>query len=203
MRREKILQVAYKKFSEKGYNTPLSEIATAAGIKKQSIYNYYENKDALFFEMIKLEVDAYFHERLDEIRILKDGDPEEQLKTIFFSIIDYYYSDISKLKFWRWLLLIESKDLFEQTQSSVQVYERELSNELQNCVANLLKDEKKVVAYALPIIQTYMSLLHGTLDGNLLYHEAYEADVVKQYTENIWFMFWTGVESLINRKSAE
>lgn len=50
MRKEKILRIAYEKFSEKGYNTPLSEIAVAAGIKKQSIYNYFENKDALFLK---------------------------------------------------------------------------------------------------------------------------------------------------------
>lgn len=199
MRKEKILRIAYEKFSEKGYNTPLSEIATAAGIKKQSIYNYFENKDALFFEMIKLEVDVYFHERLDEIRILKDGDPEEQLKTIFFSIIDYY-SDISKLKFWRWLLLIDSKDLFERTQASIHYYESEISKELQSCVANLLQDEKKVEEYAIPIIQSFMSLLHGTLDGILLYHDIFETE---KYTENVWFMFWTGVECLINQDSKE
>lgn len=196
MRREKILQVAYEKFCNKGYNTALSEIATAAGIKKQSIYNYYENKDALFFEMIKLEVDTYFHQRLDEIRALKDGAPEEQLKTMFFSIINYY-SDIPKLKFWRWLLLIESKDLFERTQASIQAYELEFSKELRKCVGNLLNDEKKNEAYALPIIQSFMSLLHGTLDGILLYHDIFESE---KYTENVWFMFWTGVEGIINQE---
>lgn len=149
--------------------------------------------------MIKLEVDVYFHERLDEIRILKDGDPEEQLKTIFFSIIDYY-SDISKLKFWRWLLLIDSKDLFERTQASIHYYESEISKELQSCVANLLQDEKKVEEYAIPIIQSFMSLLHGTLDGILLYHDIFETE---KYTENVWFMFWTGVECLINQDSKE
>ncbi|WP_296558605.1 TetR/AcrR family transcriptional regulator [uncultured Acetobacterium sp.] len=199
MRREKILRIAYEKFSIKGYNTPLSEIAVAAGIKKQSIYNYFENKDALFFEMIKLEVDVYFHERLDEIRILKDGDPEEQLKTIFFSIIDYY-SDISKLKFWRWLLLIDSKDLFERTQASIHYYESEISKELQSCVANLLQDEKKVEEYAIPIIQSFMTVLHGTLDGILLYQDVFDTEI---YTENVWFMFWTGVKCIINQDSKE
>lgn len=199
MRKEKILQITYEKFSEKGYNTPLSEIAVAAGIKKQSIYNYYENKDALFFDMIKLEVDAYFHERLSEIRELQDRAPDEQLKTIFFSIIDYY-SDISKLKFWRWLLLIESKDLFKRIQSSIQVYENQVYKEMQGCVAKLLDDQKKAAEYALPIIQTFMTLLHGTLDGILLYHDTLD---VKKYTENVWFMFWIGVECLINRVATE
>lgn len=199
MRKEKILRIAYEKFSIKGYNTPLSEIAVAAGIKKQSIYNYYENKDALFFEMIKIEVDAYFHELLDEIQNLKDRAPEEQLKTIFFSIIDYY-NDINKLKFWRWLLLIDSKDLFERTQASIHYYVSEISKELQSCVANLLQDEKKVEEYAIPIIQSFMSLLHGTLDGILLYQDVFDTEI---YTENVWFMFWTGVKCIINQDSKE
>lgn len=199
MRKELILQIAYEKFSKKGYNTPLSEIAKEAGIKKQSIYNYYENKDELFCEMIKKEIDTYFNERIKEIRDLKDGAPEDQLKTIFFSIIDYF-SDIPKLKFWRWLLLIESKELFERTQSSIQHYEGEFATGLRSCIANLLGDEKKVEEFGNPIIQSFMSLVHGTLDGILLYHDVFET---KKYTENVWFMFWTGVECIMNKKSGD
>lgn len=199
MRKELILQIAYEKFSKKGYNTPLSEIAKAAGIKKQSIYNYYENKDELFFDMIKIEVDSYFNERLKEIRDLRDRAPEEQLKTVFFSTINYY-SDIPKLRFWRWLLLIDSGDLFERTQSSIKFYEIQYSKELRNCVTNLLGDEKKIEEFVSPIIQTFMSLLHGTLDGILLYHDVFD---VKKYTENVWFMFWTGTECIINKKTAD
>ena len=50
MRREIILEVAFKKFSEKGYNASLSEIAKVAGIRKQTLYNYFESKDDLFLK---------------------------------------------------------------------------------------------------------------------------------------------------------
>ncbi len=199
MRREIILQVAYEKFSKKGYNTSLSEIAKEAGIKKQTIYNYYENKDELFFEMIEKEVDSYFNERIKEIQNLNDGTPEEQLKTAFFSIVDYF-SDIPKLMFWRWLLLIDSRDLFERTQSRIQHYESEVAIGMRSCVANLLGDKKKEEEFATPIIQSFMSLLHGTLDGILLYHDVFD---MKKYTENVWFVFWTGVECLISREVGE
>jgi AcrR family transcriptional regulator len=52
-RRRLIKEVALKLFSQFGFHkTSLEEIATNAGIKKQSIYYYYPNKEAIFDEIV-------------------------------------------------------------------------------------------------------------------------------------------------------
>src|SRR6185295_2671312 len=48
-KRTTILQAASMCFLHKGYaETSLDEIVTQSGVVKQTIYNYFENKDALF-----------------------------------------------------------------------------------------------------------------------------------------------------------
>ena len=48
-RRVKILEIAGKCFLKSGFDeTTLEEIATESGVVKQTIYNYFETKDALF-----------------------------------------------------------------------------------------------------------------------------------------------------------
>ncbi len=49
-----ILKIAKKEFFDKGFNkTSMRVIAKKAGISLSNIYYYYENKDALFVEVIK------------------------------------------------------------------------------------------------------------------------------------------------------
>ncbi len=50
---DKIRKAALIKFTEKGYEgASLSDIAQEVGIKKQSIYSHFKNKDALFLDVM-------------------------------------------------------------------------------------------------------------------------------------------------------
>ncbi|WP_373482386.1 TetR/AcrR family transcriptional regulator [Acetobacterium sp.] len=191
MRKDLILKVAYQKFAEKGYNISLTEIAEAAGIKKQSIYNYFESKEELYFEVINIHVDTYFNEKQVEFYELDHLSPAEQLKTIFTSIINYY-SDTTRLRFWKWLLLNESVDVIERAKSSLKEHERQLENKLIELVQNALGDNPEAKTYCLPIVCSFMAMLHGTLDVTLIYHG--DCDIEK-FTENVWSIFWGGIES--------
>ncbi|KNZ40311.1 TetR/AcrR family transcriptional regulator [Acetobacterium bakii] len=193
MRKELILEVAYQKFAEKGYSIPLSEIAEAAGIKKQSIYNYFKSKDELYFAVVNIYVETYFKEKQAEFNDLNHLSPEEQLKTIFMSIIDYY-SDTTRLRFWKWLLLNETENLFKRSQSSLKQHEHQLENRLREIVENALSDNHKAETYCLPIVRSYMAMLHGTLDVTMIYHGEFD---IKNYAEDVWMIFWAGIESMI------
>jgi AcrR family transcriptional regulator len=190
MRKELIKQVAYEKFAETGYNTHFSDIAKAAGIRKQTIYNYFDSKDDLFYEIISREVSDYFTEKANEIDALKGIEGSLILKTIFYSIMDYY-KDLKKLRFWRWLLLIESKELFKRTQEVIQENEKIFSSRLRDVVSDLIKNEENV----LPILQTYMVMIHGTLDGMLLYSDSL---YLETFLENVCNTFWNGIENTYN-----
>jgi hypothetical protein len=102
-----------------------------------------------------------------------------------------YYKDLKKLRFWRWLLLIESKELFKRTQEVIQENEKIFSSRLRDVVSDLIKNEENV----LPILQTYMVMIHGTLDGMLLYSDSL---YLETFLENVCNTFWNGIENTYN-----
>jgi Transcriptional regulator len=58
-KRDMILDAAYNLFIEKGYmDSKIIDIADAAGIGKGTVYEYFESKDAIFFELFKTKVEA-------------------------------------------------------------------------------------------------------------------------------------------------
>ncbi|HYE68480.1 MAG TPA: TetR/AcrR family transcriptional regulator [Anaerovoracaceae bacterium] len=58
-KREMILDAAYALFLNKGYlDTKIIDIADAAGIGKGTVYEYFESKDAIFYELFKTKVAA-------------------------------------------------------------------------------------------------------------------------------------------------
>lgn len=53
--KEKIIEIAYKLFCEKGYyKTTSIEIAKTAGVSIGCFYSYFKDKDAVFFEILDL-----------------------------------------------------------------------------------------------------------------------------------------------------
>lgn len=66
-KREMILETAYDLFLNKGYwDTKIIDIADAAGIGKGTVYEYFESKDEIFFELFKTKVAAGY-ENLSEL----------------------------------------------------------------------------------------------------------------------------------------
>jgi AcrR family transcriptional regulator len=51
--RDRILHAAAEAFMEKGYRASIDEIASRAGVVKQTLYNHFERKDLLFREVVR------------------------------------------------------------------------------------------------------------------------------------------------------
>lgn len=55
-----ILKAAKEIFSQKGFhNTTISQVAKAAGVASGTIYEYFENKEALFFSIASARCEAF------------------------------------------------------------------------------------------------------------------------------------------------
>jgi AcrR family transcriptional regulator len=80
--RKKILKKARTLFGKKGYSkTTVKDIASAFGCEPANIYNYFESKEAILFEVLYEETAVI----LEKIRFLKDDHeihPVEQVKTL-------------------------------------------------------------------------------------------------------------------------
>jgi TetR/AcrR family fatty acid metabolism transcriptional regulator len=78
-KRDMILETAYDLFLNKGYwDTKIIDIADAAGIGKGTVYEYFESKDEIFFELFKTKVAAGY-ENLSEL-LDKEVSCEKKIK---------------------------------------------------------------------------------------------------------------------------
>lgn len=88
-RRQHILDAAYVVFSRKGYHrATVDEIIAMADTGKGTVYNYFVNKEQLFYTLVK-ERSAPFHEKLDVI--LADGTgPMEKIHALTREFLRFY-----------------------------------------------------------------------------------------------------------------
>lgn len=96
---EPLKRAALSIFSEKGYEgATLALIADEVGLKKQSIYAHYKNKDDLFLQVLRDAFDVELH-ALQAYMRQSEGKP---LREILYGALQNYatrYRDGSHLKF--------------------------------------------------------------------------------------------------------
>lgn len=189
MRKELLLAVAFEEFAQSGYYTTLSQIGKRAGIKKQTIYNYFVNKDDLLYEVIAQEINTFYAAKTRELDRLMGLTPEVTLKTIFFSICNYF-KDTSKVRFWRWLLMMESTDLFEKSRDLIRENEKNFYLRIKKVMGSEIKecddDEKSVFA----AVQVFAAAIQGVMDLMLLYRDMYDPQIL---IENMWNFYWKSI----------
>lgn len=103
-KKKQIAQAAMSVFARLGIdNAKMADIATAAGIGKGTIYEYFRSKDEVFaaaFELFQEEMDAEIGRRIWGV-----ADPEEKLRVLvgtFVDIILKHHTDFVEimLEFW-------------------------------------------------------------------------------------------------------
>jgi AcrR family transcriptional regulator len=85
-RRRRILQAARKVFARGGYAaTRMSDIATAAGVGKGTLYEYFKGKEDLFCTLVV----AVARESLESLMIRRlPDDPTEALREVIAYVVD-------------------------------------------------------------------------------------------------------------------
>lgn len=171
---------AFELFAKKGISFSLTEVAKEVGIKKASIYAHFENKDMLLHEVIGQEMKKYFFEINQE---------NDDLKKIFFGVLEYYNDSQTKLLFWKRLLLLPPESIDSDLINKIHF----MSNERYEVVKNLiLKDIKAGIIKTHSeeeICLMFFSITHGLLSSVLIYHP----HDIKQHYKNIWNIFWNSI----------
>lgn len=127
VKREQILAGAEKLFSKFGFlKTTMEEIAEAAGLKKPSIYYYYENKDSIFRDVMMRQIDIF----IDEARkyFTAEKDPVARITGFCNFRIDYFkrYINLNNLSF---QIIREAAPLLKKLQSDFLLKEKVLLKE--------------------------------------------------------------------------
>jgi len=86
---------------KKGFkNITVSELAKAANIGKGTIYEYFENKEDIVFEIIKIYIEEYNKNLLERINSVNDT-----LEKLFI-FFEFFYKESDEIKFYKEFLAI-------------------------------------------------------------------------------------------------
>lgn len=88
LKKNQILSAAKQVFGKFGYNkTTLDDVANAVGMKKASLYYYYDSKEELFRDAIKSETDEFVNEL--EKKVFEEKDFYNRLTTFIRTRLNY------------------------------------------------------------------------------------------------------------------
>lgn len=178
--KKKIMNSAFRLFSEKGTEFSLTEVANEVGIKKASIYAHFVSKEVLLYEVIDQEIYEYFFE-IDE--------QSRDLKSTFYMILNYYNKSKSKRYFWKRLLLFPPA-AFETT--LVQKIDK-LSEKRYKLVKDLIKSnmEEGIIRSQDPetVLYSFLAMIHGLVSISIIY----ESEELTINYDDIWQNFWNGI----------
>ncbi|KNZ41984.1 TetR/AcrR family transcriptional regulator [Acetobacterium bakii] len=179
--KKKIMNSAFRLFSEKGNEFSLTEVANEVGIKKASIYAHFISKEVLLYEVIDQEIYEYFFE-IDE--------QSRDLKSTFDMILNYYSKSKAKRYFWKRLLLFPPA-VFETTLISKI---NKLTEQRYAIIKDLIKlnMEKGIIRPQDPetVLYSFLAMIHGLVSISIIY----ESENLKINHDDIWQNFWNGIK---------
>lgn len=189
--KDKIINAALMVFSQKGYSASLTDISNIVGIKKQSLYNYFENKEALFKEVVKYEISIYLNFLMQEINMYKSDKTELFLKKLFYSIINHFNTP-ERLRFWRVLLILEKNNFSDESSNVIKDAEIIFIDKMASIFREKFDESKMKNISIKNIYQTYLSMMHGVLDTALFYDHLISKE---ELLESVWTVYWNSVKA--------
>jgi AcrR family transcriptional regulator len=177
---EDIKQAALVLFANKGFTEATTDdIANALGLKKQSLYSHFRNKNQILLEVIKEQRDFVYRELQLTICLFTDKAADTLLKGILDKIIEIF-TDRNRLLLWKRILLIKKgDDNYNIIQNCEWRFDKLLRDELQDCLLNkytYFQDLKNIRSF----FTRYMIIIHGYLDWML----------VGEHDELTWQAMW-------------
>ncbi|KMK75768.1 TetR/AcrR family transcriptional regulator [Alkalihalobacillus pseudalcaliphilus] len=183
-----IKKAALELFATQGYEgTSLSQIADKVGIKKQSIYSHFKNKDELYLQLVEETFDI----ELRRIRHSLELKAKQPLYDCLLDALSSYmerYQDDYRLKFSLRISFFPSIHLYEQVMNAVYdyidavdaLYFQQFEQAERNQIIQV--DAKTAtLSFSALIDSICLELVYGGLDRT------------KRKLEASWHVYWSGL----------
>ncbi|PZF87000.1 TetR/AcrR family transcriptional regulator [Listeria ivanovii] len=190
MRKKEIKQAALKLFASNGFEgTSLADIAGVVGLKKQSIYSHFKDKDDLFLSIMKdaksTEID-YYRAHLQDSDLSR---PDLVLASLLFGVKNLYDTDAA-FQFWLRYGFYPPKHLYDIVQAeisdNVSQMEQDFTALFSNWIAQKLIPEQDVETMK----EAYMGILDAVIVEIVYVNEPQRSE--RKITA-LWQIFWRGI----------
>ncbi|WP_158738741.1 TetR/AcrR family transcriptional regulator [Alteribacillus sp. YIM 98480] len=186
---DKIKKNALELFAENGYDgTSLSDIAKRVGIKKPSLYNHFDSKEALYFATIEDVFRAYVDYVNESLANIKVKTVKTKLKQALVSTAQFLSSHDIGMMYMR-VLMFPPMDLRENIVKRFELWE----GETDEIYIQLFEDGIKSNEIQPGDIQIYLQAFYTLLDGISTDMFIYSKEKVESKLEAGWMVFWNGI----------
>jgi len=160
--KDKILLVSYDYYTKYGEFFSLSQIAEELGIKKQSIYSHFKNKDELLRTMLHQAVKNYLNQISQDIETAKGLQLKDQLYKMGIKFLEFN-ADGKIFKLRKWLAIsLESypfiHDMLNESSQTLDLLIDDLFEE--GIQQNILKEISPQT-----MRKSYIYMLRGIIDN--------------------------------------
>lgn len=169
--KQQIIEAAYKLFCEKGYHLSMAELANAVGIKTPSLYSHFSGKEQILELVIEKELLQYFSCLDAKLLSAESMSCKEAMKSIFAFVIEYF-SDLSRLRFWRTIPLISNEQLRVRCGRLIEDKDKGCNERMRKCFINGINNGELRQGISESALSLYLVMTQGVLDGMLLYPKA-------------------------------
>ncbi len=128
MRRDQIVDEAFKLFARQGYGaTTMQQIGDAVGLDKSSLYVHFKNKSDIYTENLFREFQVYEQQVIKQSEC--DGDYKTLMRCLFINSLKYF-SDRERLLFWKQVVLLARSGVNAEMAEQSAIY----MNKIKTCV---------------------------------------------------------------------
>lgn len=191
MTKEKIMQESLNLFARYGYeNTTLANIAEAVGIKKPSLYNHFNNKEAIFLHVLNKVATKEKEFWMAYSEVSSTLSIAEQLHHIYRVYLDHMANSTEGLFFKR-VTLFPPEEFASEIKEAFWLIEECMTN----IICPILEQgiDQKIIR---PLsTDTLTSAFYTLVDGLFLEENFYDQDVFEQRQQASWEIFWLGIRA--------
>lgn len=184
-KREEIFQITYLLFAKHGFGLSLAQVTGQLGLKKQSIYNYFDSKEQLIKEMLEMKISEYYDGLNQVLHTTTDLTPDARLDEVMrFAVM--YFMDDNHLRLRRWVGLCNIHEGMDGISDLVSEYEA-LFFERLRIIINECKDMGLTQETVDDVLVTFLIVLRGMIDGVFVFRKGHDAEVL---LEDMLIKFW-------------
>lgn len=186
----RLKETAFSLFAAHGYeSTSMSQIANAVGIKKPTLYSYYESKEELFLSIFTEAAEEY---RQYIEKILKEAlqmeSIKDQLYHVFRGYINYFAQNPELSAFWNRILIFPPASLKEKLFTQISNLETSLYGQVAELIQAGMDRGDLRHSVALDTLFSFYCLREGLLLAILL-----NPDLEPRKIEVVWESLWYGI----------
>ncbi|MDF2856915.1 MAG: transcriptional regulator, TetR family [Neobacillus sp.] len=192
-KKEEILNETFTLFCQSGYNLSVTDIAIKVNIKPPSLYSHFDSKDDIIEQLVKIEIDNFFHTLSDIFQLIGDAPSltyKQKFQYIFWNILKYY-DNIEHLLFWRNIFLIDNELLREKCWNMLREREKPYYKMFVTLFDQAAKHHEIKASYHEGHLFLFITMIQGLLNALVMYHTI---KGMRDFAEKTWDAYWDSIK---------